>query len=427
MDSISDDGYRNADAQYMISGPDLNKLKTYSEELLKRMQKIPHVVDTDSSAVAGLSELRVMIDRQRAADLGARIGDIAQAMNILVAGQPVSSFIGRSLGGVGGVDAVSKGEASADAEEYDVVLRATGEFLRNNEGLRKMAVPSGHGGMINLDQVVKIEEGAGPLSIDRLNRQRQVTLSANVMPGGSQSEVIAGLDRIVKEMKLAPGYTAGPVGRSKDLGRAGYYFALAVMLSFLFLYIVLAGQFESFRRPATILLTLALAVPFGLLSLLIVGQTINIFSGLGLMLLFGIVTKNVILQIDVANRLRAAGLPRHEAIARGARYRLRPILMTSVAIVAGMAPLLISTGPGSGANRSIGWLVVGGQSFCLPLTLLAAPVFYTLFEDLTETRAWRYAGGQINGIKTGLRERLAQIPTISRFRSLLRRTRRIDG
>src|SRR5215217_3926527 len=367
--AISGGGFRNADIQYVIGGPDLNKLTQYSDALLEKMKTIPDVVDADSTLISGKPELRVVIDRARAADLGVRVGDIAQALNSLVAGQKVSTF-------------------NAGTDQYDVRVRAVGEFRASVEGLKRMIVSSAKVGWVSLDNIVKVEEGSGPAAIDRLNRQRQVTLLANVRPGGSQAAVIQKLDQFKKEINIDPAYQTGLAGRSKELGRAGYYFGLAFLLSFVFMYMVLAAQFESFIHPVTILLTLPLAIPFGILSLLMTGQTVNIFSGLGLLLLFGVVKKNAILQIDHTNQLRARGMERFEAIVRANRDRLRPILMTTIALVAGMLPLTISTGPGSGTNRSIGVLVVGGQTLCLLLTLLAVPVFYSLFEDLGELPLW---------------------------------------
>ena len=361
----------NADIQYFIQGPDLEKLATYSEQMLARMQTIPTLADADTTLRGGKPEVRLEIDRPRAADLGVSVADIEQALNTLVAGQVASSF-------------------NAGEDQYDVRVRAQEQFRGSAEGLSKMTVPSSKIGSTGLDEVVHIRTGTGPSSIERLGRQRQVMLTANVLAGGSEAGIIGRMDQFAKEIGMGPDYHVGLAGSSKELGRTGYYFALAFGLTFIFMYIVLAAQFESFIHPVTILLTLPLAVPFGIVSLLIAGQTVNIFSGLGLLLLFGIVKKNAILQIDHTNGLRASGMPRYEAIIQANRDRLRPILMTTMALVAGMLPLVVSLGTGAATNRSIGVLVVGGQSLCLLLTLLAVPVFYSLFEDLGESFAsWR--------------------------------------
>jgi hydrophobe/amphiphile efflux-1 (HAE1) family protein len=390
--AFSGGGFRNADIQYVIGGPDLNKLTQYSDALLAKMKTIPDVVDADSTLVTGKPELRVIIDRARAADLGVRVADIAQALNTLVAGQKVSTF-------------------NAGTDQYNVRVRAMGEYRASVEGLQRMIVASSKIGWVSLDNLVRIEEGTGPSAIDRLNRQRQVMLLGNVRPGGSQADVIQKMNQFAREINIDPAYSTGLAGRSKELGRAGYYFMLAFVLSFVFMYMVLAAQFESFIHPVTILLTLPLAIPFGIVSLLITGQTVNIFSGLGLLLLFGVVKKNAILQIDHTNGLRAQGMERLEAIIRANRERLRPILMTTIALVAGMLPLTVSSGPGSGTNRSIGVLVVGGQSLCLLLTLLAVPVFYSLFDDLGRSRIWGLIGRRVAGALGRLRRRTADATT----------------
>ncbi len=373
----------NADVQYFIQGPELSKLAKYSDLLLAKMKNIPGVADSDSTLRSGKPEVRIDIDRARAADLGVSVMDIEQALNTLVAGQVASTF-------------------NAGEDQYDVRVRAAEEFRGGVAGLSKMTVPSSKRGSVGLDEVVHIQPGTGPSSVNRISRQRQVTLTCNVLAGASQSDILAAMDKAAKEIGMDPDYHTGLSGTSKELGRAGYYFILAFALTFIFMYIVLAAQFESFIHPITILLTLPLAVPFGILSLLLAHQSVNIFSALGLLLLFGIVKKNAILQIDHTNGLRASGLPRYEAIMQANRDRLRPILMTTIALVAGMLPLVISSGTGAATNRSIGVLVVGGQSLCLLLTLLAVPVFYSLFEDLTEWPAFR----AVPGFFVRLRDRL---------------------
>jgi HAE1 family hydrophobic/amphiphilic exporter-1 len=214
VQAISGGGQRNADVQYLIGGPDLQKLTAYSEQLLAKMRTIPDVVDVDSSLISGKPELRVEIDRARAADLGVRVGDIAQSLNTMVAGQKISTY-------------------NEGTEQYEVRLRAEGSARASKENLARLFAPSAKLGLVSLDSVVKIEEGSGPSAIDRLNRQRQVTLTCNVAPGGSQSAVLAEMNAAVEGMNLEAGYQTGLVGRSKELGRAGYYFGLAFALSFI--------------------------------------------------------------------------------------------------------------------------------------------------------------------------------------------------
>jgi hydrophobic/amphiphilic exporter-1 (mainly G- bacteria), HAE1 family len=373
----------NADVQYYVQGPDLDLLAKYSDQLLAKLRTVPGLADTDTTLRGGKPEVRLAIDRPRAADLGVSVMDIEQALNTLVAGQDAGTF-------------------NAGDDQFDVQVRAAERFRGTVEGLAKLTVPSAKVGSVRLDEVVHISTGTGPSSINRINRQRQVTLSANVLPGASQAAALSELSQFTAQMGMGPDYQAGLTGTSRELGRTGYYFALAFALAFIFMYIVLAAQFESFLHPITILISLPLAVPFGIVALLIAGQTVNIMTGLGLLLLFGIVKKNAILQIDHTNGLRAQGMPRYEAIIQANRDRLRPILMTTIALVAGMLPLVISRGPGAATNRSIGVLVVGGQTLCLLLTLLAVPVFYSVFEDIGAS----FATGRLARWASSLRLRL---------------------
>ena len=372
-----------AGAEFSIRGPDLARLGGYASELLDRVQQSPLAVDADSSLVYGKPELRVRINRQRAADLGVRVQDIAQALNLLVGGGQITTF-------------------DVGEDQYDVTLRAAERSRSTVAGIEQMTVASSKRGIVSIGDVVDIVPTTGPSSIQRLNRQRQVTISANVAPGASQATLVAAIQQAAADMNLPSDYVAEPAGQSVQLAETGTAFLTAIALSFIFMYIVLAAQFESFVHPITILLTLPLAVPFGILSLLVFGQTVNLFAGLGLLLLFGIVKKNAILQIDHTNGLRATGMPRYEAILQANRDRLRPILMTTIALVAGMLPLVISSGAGSAGNRSIGVLVVGGQTLCLLLTLLAVPVFYSLFDDLESWTFWSRLGARRRRLTTAL-------------------------
>jgi HAE1 family hydrophobic/amphiphilic exporter-1 len=380
--SIGGGGRGGSSLAVYISGPEIQKLDEYSSKLVERLKQDQNFRDADRSLQLSSPEVRIVIDRQRAADLNVKAGDVAQALSTLAAGQRVTTF-------------------SEGSDQYDVVVRAGEEFRRTRENLSNFTVTSGSGGTVGLEKLVRLEEGDSPASIDRLNRQRQVTVSASLAPNGSEADGLVAVQRYAKELNMEPGYLTGVTGQSKELQRANSSFMLAFALSFVFMYLILAAQFESFIHPVTILLTLPLSIPFALLSTLMAGQRLNIFSALGILLLFGIVKKNAILQIDHTNELRSHGMARYSAILQANRDRLRPILMTTIALVAGMIPLIVGSGAGAATNRSIGVLVVGGQSLCLLLTLLAVPVFYSLFEDAKDSRVWGYVGARFDSLKSG--------------------------
>lgn len=366
-----------------IAGPDMAKLTEYADALVEKMKKDPIFRDPDNSVEVGTPEIRVRIDRTRAADLGVRAGDVAQALNILSAGQIVSTY-------------------SEGSKQFDVVVRADEPFRRDRNNFNLFAVGTSSGGLIGLERVVKLEEALAPSSISRLNRQRQVTVSAGLNPNESEADALAKIQVFAKELQMPPEYLTGVTGQSKELEKAYDSFMYAFLLSFVFMYLILAAQFESFVHPITILLTLPLAVPFALLSTALAGQTLNIFSALGILLLFGIVKKNAILQIDHTNTLRERGMNRYDAIIQANRDRLRPILMTTLALVAGMIPLTLGSGAGAATNRSIGILVVGGQSLCLLLTLLAVPVFYSIFDDAGQSAIMRNFSDKLSDIKASI-------------------------
>ncbi len=347
-----------------LNGPSLTKLAEYSQKALAELKKVPGVVDADTSLVVGQPELDVHIDRQKAADLGVSVQDIANTMHIMVGGAHISDFF-------------------EGGEQYEVHVRSLLPFRSNAQAISQLTVPSSTQGSVPLDQVVTLVPNTGPSQISRLNRQRNVLIECNLLPGASQQAVAARLTQILNNLHMPPEYHVMPFGTSKELVKAFVAFLSAMVLALIFMYLVLAAQFESWLHPLTIMSALPLTAPFAILSILIFHRSLNIFSILGTLVLFGVVKKNGILQVDHTNQLRAQGMNRYDAIVQANRDRLRPILMTTLAFVAGLVPLVLSNGTGSATNKDIGYTVIGGQSMSLLLTLVATPVIYSLMDDLS--------------------------------------------
>ncbi|OGR68837.1 MAG: hypothetical protein A2081_01140 [Elusimicrobia bacterium GWC2_61_19] len=367
-------GGGDAELMYNISGPDLGKLEEYSNAVADKLRKIKGAVDVDTSFSYAKPEYRVEIDRSRAHDLGVKVEDIATSLRTLV----------------GGEEDITKFK---DGDElYQVRLRAEEAFRDRKEAIEALMVPASNGRVTRLDSVASVVEGVGPTQIARYNRQRNVQVTANV-DGIPVNKLIAEAEKAFKAQNAPPEYKAGVYGRAKELGKMLKEFGIAFALAFIFIYIVLASQFESFVYPVSIMIVLPLTIPFAIISLFITGQNLTLFAIMGMFMLFGIVTKNSILQVDYTNTLRAKGLPRHQAMIEANKTRLRPILMTTLTLIAGMIPTALGTGAGSGTRRTMAMVIIGGQTLSLLITLLMTPVTYSLMDDLEIWFRKKYMGG----------------------------------
>jgi HAE1 family hydrophobic/amphiphilic exporter-1 len=364
------------DVDFVLLGPRLDELFRYSEAIRGQAMETGDFRGLDTTLRLNKPEVRVAIDRQRAGDLGVRAQDVGGALRLLV----------------GGDDEVSRFRDEREGEDYDVRLRLEPQDRDRPELLELLRIPRAGGTPIALASVASYASGQAPSRIDRLDRRRTVSIRGGMAPGVALADGVARLRTIAAGQDMPPAYTTRLLGRSLEMERTANEFVWAFILSFVFMYMILASQFESLVHPVTILVSLPLSIPFALLSLQLAGGALNLFSALGVLVLFGVVKKNSILQVDHTNGLRAKGLSREEAILTANRDRLRPILMTTFALVAGMLPLALGTGPGAEERRSVGIVVIGGQSLCLLLTLLATPVVYSLLDDLG---AWiRRRGGR---------------------------------
>ncbi|HUU33028.1 MAG TPA: efflux RND transporter permease subunit, partial [Vicinamibacterales bacterium] len=294
VNAIGGSGSQNADIQLVLRGPDLAALEGYSKQLVDEVKQMPGLVDVDTTLNAGKPELSVNVDRPKAADMGVAISDAAEALRLLVGGDEVTTY-------------------NEGGEQYEVHLRARAQDRSTLAAIAGITIPSSRLGSVALENVADFSRASAPADISRSARQRQVTITANLLPGASQSDLQSAMVAKAEALGMGADYRAGLTGRSRELQRAATNFILAFVLSLIFMYLILAAQFESWLHPVTILLSLPMTLPFALLSIIIFRQSLNIFSALGLLVLFGVVKKNSILQIDHANQLKATGLDAHTA------------------------------------------------------------------------------------------------------------------
>ena len=347
----------------VIRGPDLNQLAEISKKVADRMRAYPDLVDVNPSLNLNTPELQVKVDRQRAADIGVSMTDISDAVRLFYSGD----------------DEITRFKEGS--EQYPVTMQLLPEQRDNPDVLNRMMVPSSKLGQVRLESVANIGRGFGPASLWRYNREFEVSVYANVSSGYPLDLAASHTIQSIQEVGMPSGYSYLFSGQVKVLEETTWNLLLAMLLASIFMYMVLAAQFESFSYPFIIMLTLPLSVPFALFSLWITGRALSLWSALGMFLLLGIVKKNGILQVDYTNRLLATGMPLREAILEANRVRLRPILMTTLSIIAGLIPVAIGIGAGSEQRASIAVTIIGGQALCLVLTLLVVPVAYSYLAE----------------------------------------------
>lgn len=346
--------------QYVLQHPDLDRLGTASEEMMARMREAPGLTGVDSDLELDKPKLTVTVDRGKAAAVGVRVADVATTLQVLLGGQDLSKF--------------RRGN-----ERYDVIAQLRRPDRATPDDLRSIYLRGEGGDLVQLANVVNVREEVGPSQINHFNRMRAVTLDAN-LEGIPLGEGLRRVDAIAGQV-LSTDFVTDVAGEAQlfQESLASLFFALAMAV--LAIYLVLAGQFESFVHPFTIMLALPMALFGAVLSLAAFGMTINIYSMIGIIMLMGLVTKNSILLVDYTNTLRARGVERERAVVRAGAVRLRPILMTSVSIIIGVAPIALALGAGSEVRRPLGIAVVGGLTMSTALTLFVVPVFYLVLDD----------------------------------------------
>jgi HAE1 family hydrophobic/amphiphilic exporter-1 len=347
-----------------VRGTDLPRISAIAAKLMAEMQQVPNTVDIDSSEEQPRPEVRIDVNRHAAGDLGLDLGTIASTVRGLVAGEVVSQF------------------EDPDGDSYDVRLRLDASHRTYHADLLNLDLPGQFGRtLVPLRQVARLDSGAAPSKINRWDLMREIRVGANTQ-GRSLGEVVNDIKRRAANLSLPSGYSISFTGEAEDMVESFGYVMQSLLLAVILIYAILASQFRSFLQPFAIMLSLPLSLIGVAAMLYLVHDTLNMMSQIGLILLMGLVTKNAILVVDFTNQQRREGLNRHDALITAARIRLRPIIMTTMAMIFGMLPLAFEWGSGAEFRAPMARAVIGGLITSTLLTLLVVPVVYTYLDDL---------------------------------------------
>ncbi len=343
----------------LVSGDSYNNMARASQAMIAEMQKNPGIVQPDSDLQLNKPEIFIDVDRARAADVGVSVDTVARTIETMLGGRVVTRY-------------------KRDAEQYDVLVQTEGRGRTTPDDIEKIFVRGRNDTMVPLASLVKVREAVSPRELNHFNQRRSVTLTANLAPGYSLGEALTFMDGAAQRV-LPAGYATELNGVSREFRASSGALGVVFVLALLFIFLVLAAQFESFVDPFVILLSVPLSMVGALLALKFAGGTLNVFSQIGLITLVGLITKHGILIVEFANKARQAGMAVAEAAHHAAVMRLRPILMTTGAMVLGALPLALATGAGAESRQQIGWVIVGGMSLGTLLTIFVVPTVYTWF------------------------------------------------
>jgi multidrug efflux pump len=355
--------FSTGQVEYVLQGDSYEELAQVVGMVMGEARQLGYMINLDSDLRLNKPQLDLHIDRERAAGLGVSVVDIGSTLQTFLGGRTVTNF-------------------KRGTKQYDVILQMKPQARATPDAIRDIYV-RGTGGLVQLANVVRISETVAPKELNHYNRVRSAKITASLVPGVSLGQALDDLDRIA-EGKLPAGVKRDFAGQSLEFKTSSSSLYFMFLLAVIFIYLVLAAQFESFVHPFTILFSVPLAVFGALLTLFIFGQSLNIYSQIGLIMLIGLVTKNSILIVEFANQLRTAGQTVFDAVVQASTIRLRPILMTSFATIFGVLPIAIGLGAGAESRRPLGLAVVGGMFFSTFLTLVIVPVVYTLLARFTK-------------------------------------------